>query len=608
MEQFLNTLHRFPISSAFAVMGTSIALILIHFEFEPTADYSYLYNLEITSVLGFLLFLSLRLFIEKHELSSHKRHGVELLGVAFLVGYFFLLPSVWNEATGSDILRVALLGIAFLFSITFSAFLHKGEINGFWHFNKHLFIRLFFAKLYGLVLFLGILLAYASINQLFDITIPEKLYPETFVFIWGICVSTFFLAGIPENLKTLEKETEYPKGIQFFVKYIIVPLILLYSIIVALYVGKIALTQTWPEGMVSWLILLFSIAGMIAHILLFPLKNSEQWLVRWFSKIFFTLEIPFLIVLFMAFSLRIQEYGLTEARYYGVALGVWLFAMSVYFLFSKAQNIKLVPITLFLAVLFSSFGPWGAIAVAQQSQMHRLESQLQSMGILVDGKIMNATEVKAKTFERKELAKVSASLEYITSRHGTDGLQPWFSENIKNFVKAEEKKQKEIDFKGEGCWNKECHVMRMMGLDYVSAWEVQNPTKEQYLSFSSTSSPVVSVAGFSLFFQTYISANDTMKAELRTPEDMPYTVRFDKNDTVLELKKEEEILMRFPLASLLETLEKRYEIGKNQNIPTEEMTLLSEDKNIRIEIENIELKKKDGKTEFQSMGLKVFLK
>ena len=149
--------------------------------------------------------------------------------------YFFLLPKSWAEAYGDIILQIILLGLAFFVSITFAPFRIKNEINDFWQFNKILFLRLFFTTFYSGILFIGIILAYASIEQLFEVDIHEKLYLETLVFITGILCTHFFLCGIPKNFKKITKEKKYPKGIKFFSQYILIPLLIIYAIILSVY-------------------------------------------------------------------------------------------------------------------------------------------------------------------------------------------------------------------------------------------------------------------------------------------------------------------------------------------------------------------------------------
>ena len=600
------TLYRFPITSAFAVLGTFIGLVLIQFEFEPTADYSYLYNLAITSTLGFLLFLSIRLFIERYKLDFTRRALLEAGGAAFLVLYFFLLPDVWMDAHGSDFLRAFLLGLAFFFSVTFSAFLVKGEINGFWQFNKNIFIRLVFAEIYGVFLFIGMALAYTSMDQLLGIDISWKLYPQTWVFIEGILVSLFFLSGVPEDVKKLDKKMDYPKGVKFFSQYIVIPLMALYAVILSTYIGKILVTQQWPEGTVSWLILLFSIAGVLAHVLLYPQRDSEYVWIKYFSRIFFALEIPFIAVLFMAITIRLQEYGLTEARYYVVVLGLWLFGMAGYFLFSKKQNIKVIPISLFAIILLSSFGPWGAIAMSKNNQVSRLQNMLEEKNILVEGKIVPIEE----KFERKELREISGALDYIGSRHGFASISPWFDQDLDQYVRDEQKKSREGKYEDRNCWQDSCYVMEKMGLAYVSRWdyvEEESPEHPQYFYYNAQRTEGLNVAGYNYFFTSYVSSYDAYRHEFEMDE-KEYLLRYDENDSVIEVRKDDEVIERISTQAMIDNLQANYLGTHNEKVAQEDMTLISESGDIKIIIEDLSLKREEGVLSFESMSVKVLMK
>jgi len=52
-------------------------------------------------------------------------------------------------------------------------------------------------------------------------------------------------------------------------------------------------------------------------------RGEESWINR-FSRWFYFAEIPLVVVLLLAIGRRVQEYGMTENRYFVVLLGLWL--------------------------------------------------------------------------------------------------------------------------------------------------------------------------------------------------------------------------------------------------------------------------------------------
>ena len=232
-------------------------------------------------------------------------------------------------------------------------FLGAGEINGFWHYNKTLLLRLLTALVYSIVLNSGLSLALAALDHLFGINVPGKRYGELVILIIGLFNTWFFLTGVPEHLDSLDTLTDYPKGLKVFAQYILFPLVAVYLIILYAYLVKILIVWDWPQGWVSKLILGFSTSGILSLLLLYPIRDRvENVWIKTASRWFYVVMIPIVIMLFPALWRRISEYGFTEVRYIGVALGVWLAAIVVYFIFSRLKSIKVIPGSLCAVSLF----------------------------------------------------------------------------------------------------------------------------------------------------------------------------------------------------------------------------------------------------------------
>lgn len=245
-------------------------------------------------------------------------------------------------------------------------------MSTFWQYNKTLFLRFLTAMLFSGVLFAGLSIALLSIDVLLEISINEERYVELFIFIGGIFNTWFFLAGIP-SMQTFDDQRDYPKGLKIFTQNILIPLVIIYLVILYVYAGKIILQWSWPEGWVANLILFFSIAGILALLLLHPIQDrvENRWIKR-FSTGYFWALVPLVVLLMMAIYRRVWEYGITVERYFVIVLGFWLAGIVIYFLISKTRNIKAIPGSLCLLVFLISFGPWGAFTISEQSQINRL--------------------------------------------------------------------------------------------------------------------------------------------------------------------------------------------------------------------------------------------
>jgi len=448
------TLVRFPVVLCVAAAGTVAALVLA--DHEGPAEASPVFNILLASILGIPLLIALALFAEKRHLKKPGALGLQVIGILLLAAYAITVPTDLTRAPLVTLFRFFLLAAALHLFTAVAPFTSKGQQNGFWHYNKTLFLRILTTGVYSGVLFLGLVIALAALENLFGIDVPEKRYLELFIAIAGLFATWFFLAGIPEDLSQLDTLTDYPKGLKIFAQYILLPIVLIYFIILYAYLAKILFAWDWPQGWVSKLILGYSGVGMFMLLLLHPVvgHTENRWIAR-ASRWFYILLIPLVVVLILAVWRRVSEYGMTEGRYIAVALGGWLAFLMAYFTLSKTKSIKVIPASLCVCTLLVTVGPWGMFSIARQSQIGRLERILTQSGILADGSVRPLHgEVPSR-----DAREISAILSYLHETHGLGEIQGWFRESLKEDTVASG-----VAYKSPST------VAKMMGVEYVTRW------------------------------------------------------------------------------------------------------------------------------------------
>jgi len=157
-----------------SLMMAICALILI--EDEKISDNLELITIKIIIIsgLGISLFFGLNMFGQR----TGKRWISELIGLIFLLGFYFILPSHkdnWN------ITQVILILACFVLShllVSFAPYWKSNDEASFWQYNKSLFIGLIQTGIFTQVLTIGLLLALAAIENLFGIDFKEKYTPK----------------------------------------------------------------------------------------------------------------------------------------------------------------------------------------------------------------------------------------------------------------------------------------------------------------------------------------------------------------------------------------------------------------------------------------------
>ena len=380
-----DVVRKYPMVLLMAFLGAVSLICFAERDFDSVATNFVFVKFTLVSCLGISLMFALKMLSER----IGKEFLLQILGVAFLIFFYFLLPERKEDFTEKYAFLIIPTIIMSHLLVSFIAFFgEKRELN-FWQYNKNLFINFFLTAVFTGVLTGGVMLAILAVDKLFDFNFKDKYYAETFYFfaIFGSCF--IFLLFNEKGLKYLEKDDNYPIILKFFTQYILIPLLIIYVVILYFYSAKILINWELPRGWVSYLILAYSVVGILALLLVHPLKqdSTKSW-VKVFSKIFYYTLIPLIVLLFTAIFTRILEYGYTEPRYFVLILAIWLTSVVLYFIFAKKATIKFVPISLFAFGLFSLIMPYlNTFSVAKRSQKTELKNVLTESNLLENGKI-----------------------------------------------------------------------------------------------------------------------------------------------------------------------------------------------------------------------------
>lgn len=245
-------------------------------------------------------------------------------------------------------------------------------------------IRLLVAALYSLVLMLSLFGILFTLDKLLGVPVKDVAYALVAAVVWTGFAPVFWIAGIPP----VEREPavqDIPKTLRFLLLYIVIPLLAVYTAILYAYTARLAFERSWPQGLVSTLMLSQSTITLLVLFLTKPLR-AENPLADRFGRWFPRLSMPLFVVLFMALGIRLSEYGVTEARWFAVLLAVWCFGSMVYASISKRPRSMVWAVSLILFCVVSVVGPLAASPVSVRSQNARLERILAANGMLRDGK------------------------------------------------------------------------------------------------------------------------------------------------------------------------------------------------------------------------------
>lgn len=418
-QSVVNVLKRFYAEAILALIGTIAAITYI--EFDNLSDTAI--KTMMTAAVGLVINLSATLFCESHEIKKSQRLILKSIAVLITIIIFFTLnPLLSNK----DLIRFFLLALTGHLLVAFAAFTKSVGIQGFWQFNKTLFLHFLTSILYSAVLFIGIAAAIGAMKLLFNIDLKRNTFYILWVCIAGLFNTLFFLAGVPDDFKKLNQDFSYPKGLKIFTQYVLIPLASLYVAILLAYEIKIIIQWKLPEGIVSTLILGYAVFGILSLLLIFPIREqAENKWIKTFARTFYFLMLPLLVLLFTAAGTRIFLYGITESRYFLMLLAFWLLFITVYFLLSKKQNIKVIPVSLSMLTLLSIYGPQSAFSVSLYSQKRILINIFERHHAFQEGKLVQISKIS-----NQDGQKAVATLEYLIGHNDLDVLQSYVTKDL----------------------------------------------------------------------------------------------------------------------------------------------------------------------------------
>jgi len=432
---------RFPFMTLSAFFALLCVIITNHF---PS-----LFNLEgktwtllaLEALVGVPLFFVFAIFCEKHNLDKGKRIGLALLAFVILGFHYYALPNWANDFDSTYFLRYGLMFLCTILVASFVIYYEEKNNESFWRYNESLFVNALISTGYSIFMFIGVAGALYATQILFELQISNEYYLDLFVLILVVFNVLFFAARIPAKLENFEEHKDVASGVRVFVQYVLLPILGIYFLILALYVGKIILENDLPKGWVCTPILIFSFLGILAYFLAYPFRNDkEKGVIYFFCNYFFYFLMPFVALLFTAIIHRVSAYGLTEWRYVVLIFGLWLLVVSIYIILSKKDLLVILPTTLFLFLVIGSVGPWGMFQLSSASQFARLKKMLTDNDLMDNG-VLNTEFLKTEGLPERTQSEISSIAKFLFYREEIDLIYP--------VLKEEQKKQIDLIMSGE---------------------------------------------------------------------------------------------------------------------------------------------------------------
>ncbi|MBF0913432.1 DUF4153 domain-containing protein [Candidatus Gracilibacteria bacterium] len=426
-----NIFNRFPISAILSMF------LFLYFAYYIESNYNspiFLLEKEIIFSLIITFFLSVGIYIfgESLDFSRSKNQLFQIIPLALGGGLFCIFHSEFWSARNDIIFCMAFIcSISFIFFAPFvkkifSKNLGENEQKIYYSYFSSIFQAMCAAILVGILVVTLSFIAIYAVQTLFDYNYQE-IYMHVVAFSFTIIAAFFGLNEIPkkENFEGYYFNENHFST--FLVKYLAIPFIFTYFVILYAYCVKVLMNfSDWPKGMVSWLVMLFSLFGYFIYIISYVYEEKIT-IVKIFRKYFPFVVFPQLFILFYAIFLRINQYGLTINRYLVVIFGIWLSVLTIYFVFSRKKYLAFISVSLFLFTLIFSVGPWSVYNLPEEIQTKALLQELKKEGIIDENLNIHKYEKKGDTKDEKieKLQEIQDKIGYLCGNHNCELLRKY---------------------------------------------------------------------------------------------------------------------------------------------------------------------------------------
>ena len=596
---FLNTLKRFPL-----VMLSAYLFTIILFVFSLFVDNSHkeIYtNYNTADKIAFLMTLAMPLFFALRLLSQ--KWMVSLIGIAILIAYYFLMLPEEIRGSNSDFFQQHFLwvGSLFIFSISAPFLFHDVKNRDFWEWTQQILFALFATAIFSIILFLGLEGAKYALQKLFDISIRgHKIEEQFFLLIFALFSMPYFLSQIPKEPLSIVARP-YSKVENIFTRYILTPLVIGYFLILFAYTAKIIYLGQWPTGVMAKLVLIFSALAILTLLFWTPLWNENN---SKYKKFIWGAILLQTFVLAISIYLRIDQYGITENRYYITLAGLWLFITALYFMLTTNSSYKWIFITIPLFILFSQTPPFSAKELSKVSQVAKLQTLL--------GSSMPLSEESNTTVKYQ----ISSKIVYLYRKHGIDALLPVIPDIVVGY-KLQDKQQNNC---AVNPYNSDFphYATKELGFSFIDQWIWEQQLRDAKLKetsvqipiFIHTFSPYSDVKALNIKGYDWLQAFDFVnpKGEMGMPQYCPipeldsssnkfnkpsiYTIKSTIN--AIHIDKTSKTIADININTLIQSIKdkwiKTYQKDKNPLRPYDGITLSPKDLTLEYENEKVKVK------------------
>jgi len=379
LPQKRNPFRKFPVSSLLGLLAAVVFLLQLT---EQGAEDFSLDLIVLALQVAFIGSVAATILGRMGGLSDNLCH-VAALGLA---GLFFGLSFI---VIPSSLYLVVIGGFGLSLVACAPCFYQQSQDQLWWH-GLHVLL----ASFLSLVVFAFWVSAFYTIEwmvqTLFALGVSLAALRDIVPAVGLAFALMFFLSVLPAGIKVqnpgsnpIKFDPEIEAYLRALFDFLLVPIIFLAGLVLHFYAVVILLRQTFPDGQIGKIVTFYVCLVLVVRFLIHPFLPQARLQSRIFYHIWALLLIVPLALLFVAVTLRFDQYGMTINRYYLYAGSfAVIIIMLAQILPRWRHDIRLLPMAPTFLLIASVFGPWSVQNWVGLSQAHYLVRTYEQQGRL----------------------------------------------------------------------------------------------------------------------------------------------------------------------------------------------------------------------------------
>ena len=246
----------------------------------------------------------------------------------------------------------------------------------------------------SVVVAFGVSLVFFAAQELLELKISHKAYGA----LWLSSVSSLFVI-FTLAYGTRKERFHSPKVWKVLVGYVAFPIYLLLTAVMLVFCLKCAAKWSIPNGEVNFLVIVSSALWMGFRYLTAVYDGK---VFRLFNRFGSLLILPQILLQGIALWIRIDNYGLTPARYLSVVFAMFMAIVAIGVLFGSRFSGRVVFLITAAFALAISYGPLNVVDFTVKSQIAKYEE-------------FKARKIAGEKFDEASRSAIMGTWEYIGS-------------------------------------------------------------------------------------------------------------------------------------------------------------------------------------------------